>query len=119
MVTRKGSAIAHVRPTGPRTRGVRGLSCSRPQAYRTESRRMSPTRTWRRAATRLVVVATVVAAWAPGLVSATPANAAITTAFAKVYSTNTTGDIMIRGNTVETCLTGAAGCAAAQQTAGP
>ncbi len=45
---------------------------------------------------------------------ALPAQAAITTPFAKMYSVNTSGNIQIRGNTVMTCQSAATRCAAAR-----
>ncbi len=54
---------------------------------------------------RLVALATTFALAVFGLliVSAPPAAAAVRT-FTPVYTTNTTGDVMIRGNALETCL---------------
>ncbi len=62
--------------------------------------------------TALVVVAVTV------LSGATAAQAAITSPFTSVFSQNTTGDIMLRGNTLMTCQTAVAGCTAARNTAG-
>ncbi len=63
-------------------------------------------------ATALVVVAVTT------LSGAGAAQAAITTPFASVFSQNTTGDIMLRGNTLMTCQTAVSGCTAARNTAG-
>ena len=45
-----------------------------------------------------------------GAVVALPASASITSPFAKRFSANTTGDILLRGNTLLTCPTAAANC---------
>lgn len=73
-----------------------------------------------RGTARLVVALVVLTGGVPGLVMAQGgvATAAITSAFGQVYSTNTTGDIVIRGNTLVTCSTAVAGCTTARNTAG-
>ena len=48
------------------------------------------------------------------LADQTPANAAIIRPFSPVYSKNTNGDIVMAANTLMTCASGSAGCAAAQ-----
>jgi uncharacterized repeat protein (TIGR01451 family)/LPXTG-motif cell wall-anchored protein len=68
---------------------------------------------------RLTSLAAVLAVVAMSLVSgATAAQAAISTPFSAVFSQNTTGDILLRGNTVMTCPTAAANCTAARNTVG-
>ena len=63
-------------------------------------------------ASALAVVAATVLSGAPA------AQAAITTPFSAVFSQNTTGDILLRGNTLMTCQTAVSGCPAARNTAG-
>jgi large repetitive protein len=73
----------------------------------------------RRGSLRAVVALALLGGSLPTLAfSAGSAHAAITSAFASVYSTNTTGDIVIRGNTLVTCPTATAGCTTARNTPG-
>jgi hypothetical protein len=52
------------------------------------------------------------------LLTPSAAQAAISSPFSQVFTANTAGDIVLRGNALLTCPSGAAGCEAARAGAG-
>jgi uncharacterized repeat protein (TIGR01451 family) len=79
------------------------------------SRRSFTQRHGRRPIARVMVLLTALAgSGAFVMASANVAHAAVTDPFTRVFSTNTTGNIQIRGNTVVTCESAATLCAGAR-----